>query len=1365
MANKQVKHTYTGMNQDFTKSKFPPNLYFEGRNIRIVSTDSQTTGSVVNEKGNTFILTIPTPIIDNNLKKIKYGVKELLYTTSEIAEQYSISNIYKTSGIQTIIGQTPIRDGVILISSDELGFDCIWKLSTDNYDLKLLYMRNLGFTKNNPIQLLNNFENKNVDKIYWVDGLNQLRFLNIEQSLNNQDLEELIDIPLNVIDMVGKSRLLQPVIKGISAGGIHTAGMIQYGYNLYRVNSSQTKISSLSNLVALDKNSLGGGAVNELVGASPTIVISEIDRSYTNIKIYSIKYNSYNEIPIISLIDDREIPSLGNIEVFDDGRIIQTITLEEFLFLGSDIVIPKHINTKFNRLFLANYKEINFDVDLDTRAYSYNNNGTSIVYKDLYSNKVIITLPTIPITTKTIEYPTGTPFYITTKEDYDSLDLIKHDAVNLNYDTFKFQKNAITVGGEGKYLKYELTKSTIFNPDNKYFKDDEIYRIGIEFFNEYGQVSLPNWIADFKSLDGNLNGQYNTLSVTLKPEFFTWLNTTSFSTKYDKPIGYKIIIAERTINDRTIVANGLLSSMMIDNKTTDENDGDVVPNLTKINNLPKMPNILVRNCNALTEYGNTQPLHKCRHLGEMNNGRDTSNTEIMRADSGNDDTFGRLWQFNAMVQMYSPEIMFNNSIPLSDNLRLKIKGSLKNTMNNSWLKRLSTTDQGIVREGKGFGGISPIYSTTREDITGFVNQILDRGIISHPGGSEADRVIHSMFSREYGNIDSLITKTFPYKKSSTNNIFDIYGKPELTEKGQSGTNYNNDPNYRYINSLEGFRSDGDSGWDDGGKYLRKIISINAYGNKCITIVPGSDDSSVIHSLRPTMESMFNTSGLSGDNNGLIGELVKTDQEIYLGNIYGGNSYEDKQRSNYIEIGDFNILNELTPTINIESPGDTYVNSFKFIRIVRTDKDIIAEGVYGLEELVEFITESTIDLKNRNDLSLQPWDSRFQPYDAEYHKYNKVYSQLPTLIKRRNLNYNTKRFNHFDTNIIATKVKSSGEIIDSWTDLQVNETITLDGKYGAINSLTTFNDEIYAFQDKALSFISINPRVQVQGEDGLAIQLGSGSVLDRYKYISTNSGTINKWSICSSSNSLYYYDTLNSSLMMFKGGLETLSDTKGLHSYFINNTSLESLKIDNPLIKKGIISSFDHNTNDMFMTFHQTNSNIDNSYTLSFNEQSQSFVSFYDYIPSVYISKGNLFLSTNPDNTKIYEQGTGLYNNFYGINYPSFITLLVNPEADMDTVFDNIMYKSEVYLNDIDQPDKTLSNVQVFNEYQDSGLIPLIVGRNSNLRRKFRDWNAILPRNVGTRERVRNPWVYLKLQFDNTTNLKLVLHDIVISYTI
>ena len=1343
MNNKSITHSYNGMNQDTTQSKFSNQFYYHGNNIRINATDSQSTNSITNEKGNSLILTIPVPTINYDTKVISYGDKTLSYTNDEI-------DYLTQSGDQVIIGHSNSRKYVILFTTDNVGFDCIWKVDYETYDITLLYLRNLKFSINNPIQTINNFENESIDKVYWVDGINQMRFINIQHSIGNQDLEELIDVSQNVINMVGKTTLDQPIITDITTGGVHTAGMIQYAYNLYRINSSQTKISPLSELVSLNKGSLGGGSLNEIVSAVPIISINNIDTSYTNIKVYAIKYTSINETPSISLIEDRSIPSTGNIEIFDDGAVISTISLEEFIFLGSDIIIPKHINTKFNRLFFANYKEINFDVDLDTRAYSYNSSNIAEVYKDLKL---------------TAGVPDGTLFTIPTDGNYDDIELIKHDSVNLNYDIFKYQKDGATFGGEGKYIKYELTQTTTFNKENKYFKDDEIYRIGIEFFNAYGQISQPKWIADIKSRDGNLVGNYNTLKVTLKPSFFTWLNTTIFNSEYDVPTGYKIVVAERTINDKTIVANGLLSPMMVNLKTS---DNSATPTLPIVNGLPKLPNILVRNCNNDTLNGNTQPLRKAQHLRLMNEDRDSPNTEVQRSYYGDDDVAGRLYQFNSMLQLYSPEILFGDSFAISDGFKLKIKGSLKNSYNSSWLRRYADDDV-IVIEGKAFDGISPNFSVSDQtivDLGGNVDNILDRGLISHPGGSDPHRVIHSMFNREYGDVDPELGTHTNYIKSPTPLFVDIYGKPEITEKGQSGTNYNNDPNYRYINSLESVLIDGDTSWKDNGKYGRRIVSIRSYGNRCITLVTGSDNPSVIHSDRPLLETICTNAGLTGDDNGLIGELVKNDNDIYLGNIYGGNSYEDKKRSNYLEIGEFVEFDSLNPSISIDSPGDTFVNGFNFIRIVRTDSNDIAEGIYVLEELVNFLTETTIDLPNRNDLSLLPWDSRFQPIDSEYHKYNKVYSQIPNLIARRGLNYNIKQINSLDTNIITTKLKSAGELIDNWTDILPNEIMTLDGKHGSINNLASFNDEIYCIQDKAFAFISISPRVQVTGGDGLAVQLGTGSVLDRYKYISTDSGTLNKWSVVPTSIGIYYYDLLNKSFMLFiNGQVNNLSDTKGMHSHFITNTGLDDLKIDNPLIKQGISSGYDQINDDIFMTFHKENG----SFTISYNEKRNQFISFYDYLPSMYISKGQYFITTNPDLKSIYRQYEGEYNNFYGENYPSYVVLNVNPEANMDTVFDNIMYKSEVYLNDLDQPDKTLTGIRLYSEYQDSNtpttVTPLILGRNGNLRRKFRDWNAILPRNQGSRERIRNPWVKLVLQFDNTSNYKLILHDIVVSYSV
>lgn len=131
--------------------------------------------------------------------------------------------------------------------------------------------------------------------------------------------------------MVGKYDLNQPIISSVISGGNHTAGMIQYAYNLYRLNSSQTKISPLTDLIPLGKGDQGGD-VNEIVGTLPIININNIDPNYTNIRVYAIKYTSYNQIPSVSLIEDRTIPANKSIEVFDDGSIISTLSLDEFIF-------------------------------------------------------------------------------------------------------------------------------------------------------------------------------------------------------------------------------------------------------------------------------------------------------------------------------------------------------------------------------------------------------------------------------------------------------------------------------------------------------------------------------------------------------------------------------------------------------------------------------------------------------------------------------------------------------------------------------------------------------------------------------------------------------------------------------------------------------------------------------------------------------------------------------------------------------------------------------------------------------------------------------------------------------------------------
>ncbi|AGO48960.1 virion structural protein [Cellulophaga phage phi14:2] len=1334
---KQIQYTFRGGNQDATKSKHSAEYFYDASHIKILSTDSQSTGSVANEKGNELIFTIPNLSISNNA--ISYNSKSLVFSSSsDLQTQRSSGEIPSSSNSQIIIGHSVTRNSILFFTTDDKGFDCIWELEdvlNKTYNLNLLYVRNMGFSSDNLIQSIFNYENENIQKTYWVDGINQIRFLNIKS-------DDIINTPLNTLNFVGDFSLSQPTIDSISSGGSHKAGMVQYAYNLYRLNSSQTKLSPLSELVPLTRgDGLGGGEVNELVSTTPVLKISNVDTQYTNIKIYAVRYTSLNVTPSIELITEKELDGTGNdVYVYDDGSNIGSVSLEEFLFLGSDPIIPKHIATKDNVLFPVNITEQNFDIpeELDCRAYSFVKNST---------NSTVLDNPGPNQTSYTIN------------STYTLAPTI--DAVNKDYDLYRYLRSTSIEGGEGKYLSFKIRRGSLTDvEDLRLFKDREIYRYGIEFYNNLGQTSLPKWIADYKMPSGNLEGLYSYLEVTLKPSFYTWLNTYNFEKESDKPVGYRIIRAERTISDRTILCQGGLSGMIFQVK------GDEAKNFSQFTNIntrstyqdkyTKIPSYLIREFTKLPSTNlndHNGVLQKNNHLGWLNDKISNSTEEggEIYSVTNNNSKLSQTFQFTKMMQLSSPELLFDSITSVPSGLSLRVVGLAKSTLNGVYASETYIETKLSNNYGKLVGGINPYRVNppylednnfqavfkTPEGSSG--NN--DRRFIGPSGSNSTMDFYH--YYRQFNNFVA---------NDNVNKTYNIYGSPELSVRGNDSKLYNEDGRYSYTNSLKSFASDGEDDCDECGA----ITSINSFGAQNATLMLGSFTDTT--DSRTGLEDLHDESTVTDTNGILISELVKSDDFIYTGSLYGGNSYESKKRTNYIKIGEYKDIN--TNSVTITNGGDTYVQSFKFLRIGKTDTEIYDKDQLQISEIVEFKVETTIDLKNRYDISLNSWDSRIQPQYNDYHGYNSVYSQEPNLIMSTNLDYNFKAVNNFDTRITATKSKTPNESIDSWTDLLVNEVQDLDGKYGPINSVINHDDELFTFQDEAVAQIAVNPRVQVQGTDGLSLELGKGSLLYDYKYLTTKSGSLNKWSTLSTKQGFYYYDALNKSVFKYPDYIKVaLSDAKGYHSFFNNNYIYSDIAVDNPVKNQGVVLGYDNYNHDVYITALQG----DKTFTRCYNELQQQFIDLKTYHPSWYINKGESLFITNSTDNEVYEQYAGEYNKFFGEYQPSYITLLVNPSVPLDTLFTNIFYRSEMYLDDIDQPDKTLTHIQAYNEYQDSGRVPLILGRSSNLRRKFRDWKADIPRQANTRNKLRNPWIFLKLELDNESNYKMILHDIIVQY--
>ena len=99
---------------------------------------------------------------------IVYGNSELSFTNdNEIQDQLSSGLLPSTSSTQQIIGHTTTRDGIVIFSTDSLGMDCIWYITDvlrNAYEMKLLYVRNLGFSTEFPIQAIFNYENRSEER-------------------------------------------------------------------------------------------------------------------------------------------------------------------------------------------------------------------------------------------------------------------------------------------------------------------------------------------------------------------------------------------------------------------------------------------------------------------------------------------------------------------------------------------------------------------------------------------------------------------------------------------------------------------------------------------------------------------------------------------------------------------------------------------------------------------------------------------------------------------------------------------------------------------------------------------------------------------------------------------------------------------------------------------------------------------------------------------------------------------------------------------------------------------------------------------------------------------------------------------------
>ena len=475
---KSSVHVIKGMQRDLTVSKFNPEFTFDAQNIRITARENNSLLSITNEKGN-------KPIKDKEEKDI---------TIQGTIIGYNVLNKYLTL---FTTGAIDGRDYIYRLEKKEGYFESI-----------PLYAGHLKFDTKHPIESIGIYETAEIQKVYWVDGKNQPRVINI--AARDVDWHD------TSFDFVQELKLEEEITveRNNVSSGIFAPGVIQYAFSYYNMYGQESNIFYTTPLQYISFSNRGASPEDK-VSCSFTIKVKNLD-NFDYLRIYSIHRTSIDETPTVTIVSDIKLTGSSEVgskvEYVDNGTHGSTIDPTELLYIGGETIIPYTMVHKDNTLFLGN-------IQLEKEIVS------DIIDPDLNSDT------------------RDTDFIIGFKEKEKDIDITGSESGYYPY------KNNLDKGAS------QITT----------FHSKEWYRFGLQFQYKTGKWSEPIFINDAQVTR-------NPVQQFIKDTSYALLTEATFTINKQIEDKYKIIqkavekgfikvrgvVVYPSISDREVVAQGIL---------------------------------------------------------------------------------------------------------------------------------------------------------------------------------------------------------------------------------------------------------------------------------------------------------------------------------------------------------------------------------------------------------------------------------------------------------------------------------------------------------------------------------------------------------------------------------------------------------------------------------------------------------------------------------------------------------------------------------------------------------------------------------------------------------------------------------------
>ena len=1405
---KTINTFIDGIDQDTSVNKVDNKHYFDAQNLRIITNDPLTNGALSSTIGNTRALVF-------NANDIIIGVCKIKNSYDTDAGDSTLFFCYNSSGNHSIYLLE--GDAAKIDISTPIDMDALYR-TVGSYRAGYLYRgSDLNFLSTYKIQAEARYESAGIRKVYWVDGNNPIRYMNIDSAITAALALAPIDSAI-LFDITPEAELSAPSIS-IVKGGNYKAGLVQHAYQLYVRHGAKTTFSPLSNVLSLSSslfasNSLTtvGNKLDDNTGVSVQVNISNLDDNFNRIRIVAIHYTQPFVSPTVNIIGEFEY-STDSISVVDNGLTIYgTIPIEEFRLQGQVNYVAKTLGSKNNIMFYGNLKEDIWNPDFlnpndsdfwDARAIRFRSyieslSGTDDVYKN-----IIATSPSIPAY--------GVTFTI---NNVNSLSISI-----ANFSTWAGISSSRTItalSGGGVFF------NTI---NNKYVYGGTVYNTTVDAL-----VSGASYNAGTDTLTFNVSGLYSNLFAGI-PSIWT-------SAELYRAPSYLATFRY----DYTATADPV-----VDSRPYDTGLGETV--------------ILTPSSDTPTEWNNAGWENYTPDHDGINRYNDTDNDEvssyeykfksdgiIIGAEGPNveiDFTYE-----DVKIDNYSSNYNAQVSAPYDDSiLGVSNRSSARNEVyriyivffnkkmqhsNPQWIcdLRMPTVDDDSDFAVVNTDGATVVNGRYLYPKVSIKNLPVDFDLLGwqifrcERGTTDRSVLAKGLVSPTWNNTTGS-NEAMPYSTTTSMLIGHADGAVDqyktLLEFISPEVNFNR--NIKYVTG-DRVRVDGRyTGAINGttyGRYLKSTAEIaRDPGDSTYLDVLGLsvEDSQTVDNLdirTTTIESITYRNLITFLNGATrhIGQkgttlIVKTDDDLvidnstagwisgsYIRNVfntqYGGNTYEARSYNSVIPYSDF-VLTTATQEANCVF-GDTFISYFAYLRAMFPTQ----ETTYSQyrKELVLLPVESSINCALRLDpiqkytdsgeltanittMTVQEkqsdgianWPDTYPDELIDLYSYNSVYSISPNakLIQCKVFDSNTIEEN--SVKVIATDKKINNEYFDSWTNIKINNYIEVDGQYGDLIRLINFNNKFFAFQNKGVSLLSINERTLIQDANKLQLTLGTGTVLDRYDYLTTSSGIYGPNDLVTSFNTLYYIDRENKAIYTLTSeGDVPISEIKGIRSLLKSYTTINHAVV-----------GFDPEYKEIVFCIYK-DSNLYN--TIVYNEYTGSFVSQYSFIPLLMYNTNGKLLSVPYSGTidnEVYLHNVGNYAQFYGTISDSYLEIVINPNGNIVNKYDVLDIRSDVIdENGSEVANKTIDELIVSNSYQttsktisfaNSSVVATSLSEiGKHLIRKWRTW--LLPDSPASEfYRFVDTYVKLKLIKDNNLvtigatqhSCKFLLHDLITYY--